>query len=244
MEALDQQAELALWEAMRSSQSQSARKRLLELYEPLARAIASRLYGGRADDSVPFGDYLQYGRLGLIEAVDRYDVAREAAFATFAGQRIRGSILNGLTKESESSAQRRFWGDRWQDRVHSLQTAVAPDADRASLADVVTITMGLAVGVIVEGLETLREPADLSPRGDPYAMNEASQLRGVVRKLILDLPERERAVITGHYVEQLEFQVLAQRHALTKGRISQIHAQALLRLRGWLEQRPSIDRRV
>jgi RNA polymerase sigma factor FliA len=236
--------ERSLWIACRAFANERARAQLVELYEPLARSMAARMYGSRVDDSVPFADYLQYARIGLMEAVDRYDIDREVPFAAYSSSRIRGAILNGIAKESEQAAQRRFWSERWHDRMDSLRTAIAPEADRASLAEVVTITMGLAVGVIVEGLDAEQEPADPHPRSDPYSVNELRQLGAIVRKLMDELPEKERLVITGHYVEQTEFQVLAQRLGVTKGRVSQIHAQALTRLREWLEKRPSLDRKL
>jgi RNA polymerase sigma factor FliA len=231
--------ERALWLEFQSTRSQRVRDRLLELYEPLARTIAARLYSVRVDDSVAFGDYLQYGRMGLMESVERYEQDREVPFAAYSSQRIRGSILNGIAKESELAAQRRFFRERWRARVDSLRSEFAPDVDRASLADVVTITMGLAVGAIVDGVE----PVDHNPNHDPYAVNEIRQLGVAVRRLIEKLPDNERMVIKGHYVEHLEFQALGERLGVTKGRVSQIHARALIRLREALEG-SKLDRKL
>jgi RNA polymerase sigma factor FliA len=236
--------EQELWVAYRACRSERIRERLLAFYEPLARTIAARLYGSRIDDSVAFGDYLQYGRVGLMEAVERYEPDREVPFAAYSSQRIRGSILNGIARESELAAQRRFWKERWRERVSSLRAQLAPNADRASLSDVVTITMSLAVGAIVEGVEPEQEVADHNPNNDPYAVNELRQLGSTVMQLIEKLPDNERVVIRGHYVEQLEFQILGQRLGLSKGRISQIHSRALVRLREMLEHAPKLDRKV
>src|SRR5262249_2273888 len=151
---------------------------------------------------------------------------------------IRGAILNGLVKESEVAAQNRFWRTHTRDRLDSLRTAVAPDADRASLAQIASLTVGLALGVLLEDARDDFEPPDPNPNNNPYAVNEVQQLRDAIRRLITDLPDKERVVITGHYVEKLEFQALAERLSLTKGRVSQIHAQGLQRLREWLDQSP------
>lgn len=236
--------ERALWAIFRAAPSEPMRHRLVARYDGLTRTIAARIYGARSDDSVPFADYVQYARMGLLEAIDRFDLDRSTSFATFASQRIRGSILNGLTKESEFAAQRRFWNARRQERTDSLRTALAPHADRASLADIVTITMGLAIGAIVDGLGEQSDHADCNPQRDPYAVNELRQLSVAVRGLIARLPEREKEIILGHYRDQLEFRVMAERMSITKGRVSQLHAQALMRLRGWLEDRPKVDRKV
>jgi RNA polymerase sigma factor for flagellar operon FliA len=238
-------AEKNLWDEFQSSRRHCTREELLRLYEPFAKSIAARMYSVRVDDSISFEDYLQYGRVGLLEAVDRYDFGRGVAFSTYSSARIRGAILSGIAKESEAAAQNRFWRERYRDRGESLITAVAPDVDRASLTDIATITMGLAIGAFLDELDhdiTL-EPSDPNPRNNPYAANEIYQLGTAVKQLIIHLPEKERAVISGHYIEGLEFQKVAIQLSISKGRVSQIHAQALLRLRSWLEHGKKLDQK-
>jgi RNA polymerase sigma factor for flagellar operon FliA len=58
------------------------------------------------------------------------------------------------------------------------------------------------------------------------------------------LPERERELIQRHYVEQVEFQQIAADWGVTKGRVSQLHAQALQRLRHLLGMKPRVDRTI
>src|SRR5215471_18654727 len=78
-----------LWARFTQTRDPHAREELVQCYMPLARAAAARLFGSRIDESTPFADYLQYARLGLLEAVDRYDPQREASFETFSTYRIR-----------------------------------------------------------------------------------------------------------------------------------------------------------
>jgi len=70
------------------------------------------------------------------------------------------------------------------------------------------------------------------------------QLRRAVRALLPSLPERERELIRLHYEEQVEFQQIAAEWGVTKGRVSQLHAQALKRMRELLARRPRLDRRL
>jgi RNA polymerase sigma factor for flagellar operon FliA len=58
------------------------------------------------------------------------------------------------------------------------------------------------------------------------------------------LPDKERTVIEWHYVEGKKFECLAEKLGLSKGRISQLHAQALLRMRHWLDDGPCLDRKL
>src|SRR5262245_61224008 len=110
----------ALWERFVESRELHLRGRLIQRYLPLARSTAARFYRLRSDDSVQFEDYLQYARMGLVEAIDDYDPAREASFETYSSYRIRGAVLNGLGRESEIAAQRNFWRTRSQERADGL----------------------------------------------------------------------------------------------------------------------------
>jgi len=67
------------------------------------------------------------------------------------------------------------------------------------------------------------------------------QLKRAVRSMLPALPDRERELIRRHYEEQVEFQQIAAEWGVTKGRVSQLHAQALGRLRKLLNAKPSVD---
>jgi RNA polymerase sigma factor FliA len=231
-----------LWELYTRSRDAQTREQLIEHYMPFAKIIAARLYGMRADPSSRFEDYLQLARVGLIEAVDRFDAGRNVSFESYSAHRIRGAILNGVGKESEVAAQRDFWRTRMPDRMHSVVAEVVGDPERASLADLIEITVAVALGLVLD--EEQGEPIDETPHSNPYAATELEQLARLVKACVEELPEREREVIKGHYFHLLEFQAMAERYAITKGRVSQLHGRALLRLREMLDNRPRLDRKL
>jgi RNA polymerase sigma factor for flagellar operon FliA len=227
----------ALWAAFVSSRERRVRDELIVFYRPLARKIAARMYVLRRDDSVAFADYLQYATVGLVEAVDRYEPERPVLFETFATYRIRGAILNGLAKESELAAQRHYWAARMQDRLDSLKSQRVDEEPRDdALEGFVDLTVGLAIGVL---LESPAEPADESPNANPYAAAELGELVRRLKRVVLRLPERERAVIELHYYEHVAFQDIAVRFKVTKGRVSQLHSRALRLMRDDLEAEQS-----
>jgi RNA polymerase sigma factor FliA len=206
---LTDDADRTLWERFTESRALHLRGLLIERYLPLARNAAARYYRLRADDSVPFEDFLQYARIGLVEAIDDYDPGREASFETYSSYRIRGAMLNGLGRESEVAAQRNFWRARSQDRTELLP-AVQDSED-----------------VEYEGDDL----ADEAVQANPHAAVEQVELLTLIGVLLEKLPERERELIRRHYFEQCEFRVIAHELALSPGRVSQLHAQALLRIR-------------
>lgn len=235
-----------LWDSLRHGSDSQARGQLIEHYMPFAQMLAAKAFGVRADAGARFDDYLQYARVGLIEAVDRYDVTRNVSFESYSSHRIRGAILNGLQQDSELLAQRSFWRARLNERTESLLEATGSTPERASLQDLIDVTVGLALGMMLDGGEGEGEgePIDEQPCSNPYAMTEMQQLAGNLRTLLQRLPEREREIVHGHYFEQREFQAIASAVGVTKGRISQLHAKALSRLRGMLDEKPQVDAKL
>jgi RNA polymerase sigma factor for flagellar operon FliA len=214
----------ALWARFTETREVFLRGRLIERYLPLARTAAARLYRLRSDDSVPFEDYLQYARIGLVEAIDDYDPAREATFETFSSYRIRGAVLNGLGRESEIAAQRNFWRTRFHERVELFVEAESAEEEPSAPA-----TNSLVVGFLLE--HDGDDIADEAVQANPHAAAEQVQLLTLIGIALEKLPVRERDLIRRHYFEQCEFRVIASELAVSPGRVSQLHAQALLRIR-------------
>jgi len=240
--AADPEQDRARWREYVRERRAGLRDELVERYLSLAKFMAARLYQRRADNSVSFSDYLQYARVGLMEAIDHFDPEREVPFEAFSSYRIKGAILNGLGSESEVAAQRAFWSRRARDRFESIKEHEVQGDRRATLEELVNLTMGLALSHIVE--HDGGELIDESLAANPYAVTELAQLKRAVRSLLPSLPVRERELICRHYEEHVEFQQIAAEWGVTKGRVSQLHAQALQRLRLLLRLAPRVDRRL
>lgn len=231
-----------LWQALQELGDSSAREQLIIRYGDFARMIAAKLYGTRRDDTVPFNDYLQYAHVGLIEALDRFDANLGASFESYSSHRIRGSILNGLSRHTELRAQRVYWREVIAERRESLQGS-RDAASPTTLEDFASLALGLAIGLMLDDPDA-PERADDSVEANPYAGTELNQMRERVRTLVEQLPARERDILRRHYYEQREFQEIAADLGVTKGRVSQLHARALKRVREALNVGPRINRKV
>ncbi|MGZ3182491.1 MAG: sigma-70 family RNA polymerase sigma factor [Telluria sp.] len=219
--------EQALWTAARAGEP-AARTRLIETYLPFARIMSAKLYAGRVTDEVEFSEYLQFGSIGLIESVDRFDVSAGVLFRTFAAHRITGAILNGLEHMTEQREQFAVRKKLDAERRDSAKGALA-DGTRDLFQQLADVAVNLALGFVLDGAAAYDEPAVPQPH---YSSAELVQLRTTLHALVARLPERERLVIKYHYLNQVPFHVIADEMGLTRGRISQLHAGALERLRG------------
>lgn len=226
----------ALWQKLHDGGDGDARARLLEMHLPYAKVVAAAYYSRRYHDEIEFGDYLQLASLGMIEALDRYDPHRGVQFRTFAARRMHGSILNGLErfteKQQQIAARQRLRQERVQD-VKSMAgvdgSAAAPQDAEQLLRFVSEVGIGLALCWMLEGTGMV-ESAD--SHLEPFYRNVA--LRQLTERLVHaidELPPQEKAVVRGHYLQEQPFDHIAEAMHLTKGRISQIHKQALQHLR-------------
>ncbi len=230
--------ESALWAVFALNGSAEARERLIGLHLPFARIMAAKLYATRTHREVEFDEYLQFARVGLVEAVDRFDAARGYKFETFAASRISGAILNGMRSYSEVHEQVAARKRIVAERTESLRQDTAsmdtrdPSAVFAYLAE---LAIGLALGFALDDTGMVRAGEATSDlRDQTYTGVELRQLRRRVRGLIEELPERQRQVMSCHYLQQLPFEEIATMLDVTRGRISQIHKEALCRLRAGL----------
>jgi RNA polymerase sigma factor for flagellar operon FliA len=94
---------------------------------------------------------------------------------------------------------------------------------------------GAPVAHEAESLEHEDDVADEAVQANPHAVVEQVELLALIGVMLERLPERERQLIRRHYFEQCEFRVIASELAVTPGRVSQLHAQALLRIRELLQ---------
>ena len=98
-------SEAELWAAWGDQSDPAAREQLVLLHLPYARTVAARMFAARSALGVEFADFYQLACVGLLEAMDRYDLQRGVPFRVFSLPRIEGSVLNGLQRLSELSEQ-------------------------------------------------------------------------------------------------------------------------------------------
>lgn len=219
-----------LWKHFFYSHDPQLRAELIEHYMQFARVMAASLYKLRATNAVAFDDYLQYARTGLLESIDRFDPNRDVKFEAFAAIRIRGSVLNGLEMETEQAAQYKARNaHHLSERLDSIRHAEIKPNSAQLLESWVNTVVSVALGVLLTDIE--QSSADQQNVANPYASVELLYVRQKLMSSLAKLSPREAAVVKMHYFEQEEFQLIAEKLNVSKGRVSQLHAQALNKLK-------------
>lgn len=230
--------EALLWERWRAERDPEARAALLEMHLPYARQVAATYFGRRYHDEIEFDDYLQLARVGLIEAMERFDPALGVQFHTFAARRMHGSIVDGLEcsteKQQQIAARQRLESQRRESIRESASGDSAPTAAARThdqvLQYVAQAGLAFALSWLLDGTG-LMDPQERAENLPFYRSIELRELRERLLALVHALPAQQRRVIHGHYLQELPFEELATRMALSRGRISQIHKAALSNLR-------------
>lgn len=253
----------ALWALWRSGQDEAAREQLIHHYLPYARMVAATVYSRRTHNDVEFADYLQLARIGLLEAVDRFEPAHGTQFRTFAAKRVQGAVLNGLTRLTEKNQQISVSMRLRQERLEAVKEAAATDSDEDGKGGIsapdssrspeklfkylAEVGIGLALGVLLEDTGMVDAEAFdgngqvPSPEVSYFRKAEIIQLRTVLRDLVGQLSDQQKTVIRHHYLQEVPFDEVAALMGVTRSRVSQLHRQGLLRLRELLSKDARCD---
>ena len=232
--------ERALWLRFKREGDMAARDALIRHYLAFTRILAARAYARRYGDTISFGEFMQLASVGLIEAVDHFspDDGR-ASFRTYAAHWIRGAILGGLRSLSEVHAQIDARKRAQRDRLRSLAEPAADAADPAGASDpfdrFAEVAVGVALGFMLDDVRIYQQGEGVvADHCGPDL--EMRRIRGLLERAARGLPDKERFLIEKHYFEGLAFEEIATLLSLSKGRVSQLHKQALLALRAALRQ--------
>ena len=217
----------------------------LRQFAPLVKRIAHHMMA-KLPASVELDDIIQTGMLGLLDAVNRYEESHGAQFETYAAQRIRGAILDGLRQVDwlPRSFRRDFR------RIESAIGKLEQRLGRAPSEQEVALELGLplaeyqkmlqeARGYQLISLEDFtqsdgdnfleRHCEDSSP--NPLEVLLDRSLRERLVKGIAGLPEREKVVMGLYYEEDLNFREIGETLGVSESRVCQLHSQAIARLR-------------
>ena len=237
----------ALWKAHAAGDA-SAREQLLAEHLGLVHHVArqmSRTLAVKAD----FDELVSAGTIGLMAALDSFDVSRGLAFSTYAAPRIRGAILDELRRQDHVPRSIRR---KTREIAHARET-LSRVMGRPAGDDEVAEHLGVDLETLwrwqadVEGAHHVpldrspgdREsgapaPVDVLTDEDDDAPDERlnrEQEVGFMRDAIMRLKEQERVVLSLYYFEELKLHEIATILGLTESRVSQIRSKALSKLR-------------
>lgn len=227
---------------------------LIEEYLPLVRRIALQMMA-RLPANVELDDLIQAGRIGLLDAWSRFEENTAATFETFASQRVRGAMLDELRAMD--------WAPRSvRQSAREVERAIQVAAQRAgrapSEADIaaelkITLADYREQLLKIQGCQLVyaedlkqedsdgsvfdrRSAADEDDGDDPVRILLTGEFRARLVAAIGQLPEREAQVLSLHYDDEMNMREIASILEVSPSRASQLHNQAIARLRASLQE--------
>ncbi len=245
-----------LWERYIQSHDQRIRNYFIEKYAPLVKYVAGRV-AMNVPNSVEFNDLVSYGILGLIDAIDKFDPKREIKFKTYAVTRIRGSIFDELRAIDWLPRSVRQKAKEIERTIADLEAKLGRAAKDEEIAEALDISVqefhALLLRVSGNALISIDENwfmndgSDNAPMSiedtlessdsyNPDVVAEKDEIKKLIAKALMELPDREKQVLILYYYEGLTLKEIGSILAVTESRVSQLHTKAIMRLRGKLEK--------
>jgi len=220
---------------------------LVEKHAPLVKRIAYHLLA-RLPASVQVDDLIQSGMIGLIEAAKNFDNTKGASFETFAGIRIRGSMLDEMRRGDWTPRSVHRNARLIAETIAELEAEFGRDVKDVEVAEKLDITLDeyhhmlsdVSSGRII-GIEDLGISDDVlvtaNDKQDDHLYEEQASdaFQHALIKNISSLPEREAIVLSLYYNDELNLKEIGEVLSVSESRVSQIHSQALVRLRARMQ---------
>jgi RNA polymerase sigma factor for flagellar operon FliA len=213
---------------------------LVATHAPLVKRIAYHLLA-RLPDTVLVEDLIQSGMLGLLEASNNFSDSHGASFATYAGIRIRGSMLDDVrrtdwTPRSVHRKSRQITGV-----IQQIEQKTGRDARDTEIAAMLEISMDEYHKILQDSsccrlfsTDEVDGNDDLSSTENIIENLSAADFKTALMSSIASLPEREQLVVSLYYDNELNLKEVGEVLGVSESRACQINNQAMLRLKSRL----------
>jgi RNA polymerase sigma factor for flagellar operon FliA len=234
-------------------QQQIDKNQLVERHAPLVKRIAHHLIA-RLPASVLVDDLIQAGMIGLLEAAKNFDGSKGASFETFAGIRIRGSMLDEIRKGDWTPRSVHKNSRAITQAISQVEKATGRDARDIDVAERLQVSVQeyhqmlneVNAGKLV-GIEDLGVSEDVlttdATKGEnsPFENMVQGSFQKALAQAITTLPEREAIVLSLYYDEELNLREIGEVLEVSESRVSQIHSQAMLKLKSKMQSWRTAD---
>ncbi len=222
-----------------SAYTQSQRQgleNLVQEYLPLVKKIGLHLVA-RLPREVELDDLMQVGMMALVQANENYDPAQGASFSTYAGIRIKGAMLDEVRRNDWVPRPVQQNIKRVADAMKQLEARLGRSVTDTEIAAELGLPLEdyhkLSREIVYSRMTSLEDVTEAgeSEELDPVAQLDDVQTRQLLARAIQTLPEKEKLMMSLYYVEELNLKEIGAVMGVSESRVSQIHGQALARMR-------------
>lgn len=243
--------ERQLWIEYKRSGNLKIREELVLKYIPLVKYVVGKMIVN-LPKNVEYDDLVEYGIIGLLDAVEKFDLNKEITFKTYAVTRVRGSIYDELRAQDWVPRSVRKLVKEIERAYVELETKfkrMPSEEEVANFLDIPVKKMEEIYAKVDAGnvsslddtvydgndsTTTLANTVEDKKVENPQVELEKNELRVALIERLEELNEKERMVITLYYYEKLTLKEIGQVLEISESRVSQIHSKAIFKLKSKL----------
>lgn len=234
-----------VWRQYKETKDSKCKEEIISHYVQLVKLVAGRL-SIYLNQYIETDDLVEYGILGLIDAIDKFDFDKNVKFETYASLRIRGSILDAIRKLDWMPRTLRKKQKEIDRAYLTLEMKLSRAPREEEMAEFLEISLEnyrqLLKDINISALVSIDENSYytecLSDKTSllPDESIEKKESYDLLTQVISQLPEREKMVVTLYYYEELTLKEISKVLEVSESRVSQLHTKAISRLRTYMEK--------
>ncbi len=240
-----------LWLEYKRTGNLEIREKIILKYIPLVKYVVGKMISN-LPSNVEYEDLVEYGIIGLLDAVNKYDVTKNINFKTYAITRVRGSIYDELRVQDWVPRSVRKMSKDIEKAYVKIESETGRAATEEEVAEYLNVTVKdlndtfskINLGnisslddIIYDGGDSKTELSntieDKKIMG-PHENLEKVELKKALIERLMELTEKERMVITLYYYEELTLKEIGNILEISESRVSQIHSKSVMKLRSKL----------
>ena len=238
------------WFSYKKENSEDAKNKLIEFYLPLVKYAVARILPSLPHHIVE-DDLISAGILGLIDAIEHYNIDTNTKFESFAGFRIHGAIIDELRAMDWVPRSIRAKARKLQTAYTIVERKLGRAATDVEISEFLNISLEEFNKLINEtkcvNLISLNSPVKKGEKTQfseliadnknkiPIDEIQKKDRKKIIIEAINRLPEQEKKVLMLYYYDELTFKEIGKVLGVTESRVSQIHSKAIFRLKGRLD---------
>jgi RNA polymerase sigma factor for flagellar operon FliA len=237
-----------LWKVFKETGNLQAKNELLLHYIHLVKWTVRRMMP-KYNSYNEYDDLVNCGVIGLIDAVEKFNLDHGVKFETYAGARIYGEILDYMRSQDWAPPSLRKKINAVMKTYEALEAQQQSPPTEDNVADALNMPVTQVRKILsqthmfnlVNFEDTLSSSSAINEVSAPEDQNpESTMLNKEMKKLLAEmidtLPEKERLVITLYYYEGLLLKDIAEILDVSESRVSQIHSKVLIKMRSKLQK--------
>lgn len=241
---------MALWQLYKEQRTTEVRNEIVLQYTGLVKKIVLR-FKGSYNNFGQLDDMVNQGMIVLIDAVEKFNPDLGNKFETFATLKIRGSVIDFMRKQDWVPRSQRSLSKVLEETYGELYASLEREPSEAEIA----AKMGISEAnlqkilqqrhnaIVLSYEEAINEKMmEVSPliteeKSDdsPESRMLYNELKEKLGEAVDQLKEKERLVVSLYYYENLKLKEIAEVLGVTESRVSQIHSQAMIKMRNRLK---------